>query len=86
MKEAGASAVKFQLFQANNLTTQAAPQADYQIQNIAKADDFSGRRQASESPGVHEKCMTGVNERSQQPRKSICEDYTAKKHSQYDML
>ncbi|MCS5712335.1 N-acetylneuraminate synthase [Candidatus Berkiella aquae] len=36
IKEAGADAVKFQLFQASHLTTQAAPQADYQIQNTAK--------------------------------------------------
>lgn len=36
IKEAGADAVKFQLFQAAHLTTAAAPQADYQVQNTAK--------------------------------------------------
>lgn len=36
IKESGADAVKFQLFQASNLTTAHAPQADYQIQNTAK--------------------------------------------------
>ncbi|MCS5708114.1 bifunctional phosphoribosyl-AMP cyclohydrolase/phosphoribosyl-ATP diphosphatase HisIE [Candidatus Berkiella cookevillensis] len=44
--------------------------------NISKADDFSVRRQESESSGVHKKCMTGVSEHRQQHRKFICEGYT----------
>ena len=33
-KEAGADAVKFQTFKAENLVTKSAKQADYQVENL----------------------------------------------------